>query len=914
MFYHTSVAFDKGLNGFDILVPEGRNRVKELENNYNHNAIGELVRLDFDLNHHRLAFMIVLSIGLPLLSYLAVADLFVGRYFIATVAFVMNISMVTVFLSARKSKGSQKEYKIYINFFRGFIILLLAYFIYAIGIKSNLSRIPWSYIFPVLAFFSLGRKEGAVWTSILLLVMAYLLFYTNFHKPIPETLLDLKSRYLMSILVVSVILYVAKHGFEKNEQALFDNQNKLKRSEESYQDAYKKLRDEISKNKRTESELAKSEEKYRNILEKMEEGYYETDIGGNFIFFNDSICKIFGYSWNELMKMNMRETTDQESAKSGYRAFNSVYTTGISHDFEWKVLRKDGKRRYVDASVSLMKNAEGHPIGFRGIIRDTTEHRRSQEALRESEEKFRTLAEDAPFGISIMKSDKTFEYLNVKFTEIFGYTIEDIPNKAAWFEKVYPDKEYSEKVVSVWKGDIVEDVKVGEIAPRVCTVRCKDGQDKIIHFLSVVLNDGKHFVTYEDITSQAMAEAEQQRLQAQLQQAQKMEAIGTLAGGVAHDLNNILSGLVSYPELLLMDLPEDSPLKNPILTIKKSGEKAAAIVQDMLTLARRGVAVTEVVNLNNIITEYLKSPEHKRLSLYHPNVQVETDLETNLLNISGSPVHLSKTIMNLVSNAAEAMPHGGSISISAKNQYIAKPIRGYDDVAEGDYVVFSISDTGIGISPEDMERIFEPFYTKKVMGRSGTGLGMAVVWGTIKDHKGYIDVQSTEGKGTTCRLYFPVAREEAVKGKSSISIEEYMGKEEAILIVNDVKEQREIASRMLKKLGYTVTVVSSGEEAVAYLKEHTVDLILLDMIMAPGIDGLETYKRILELHPRQKAIIASGFSETDRMKKAQRLGAGTYVKKPYVLEKIGIAVRDELDQPVFSKPPKTEKNNAMISA
>jgi len=531
----------------------------------------------------------------------------------------------------------------------------------------------------------------------------------------------------------------------------------------------------------------------------------------------------------------------------------------------------------------------------------------------------------APFGISIMKSDKTFEYLNVKFTEIFeylnvkfteifGYTIEDIPNKAAWFEKVYPDKEYSEKVVSVWKGDIVEDVKVGEIAPRVCTVRCKDGQDKIIHFLSVVLNDGKHFVTYEDITSQAMAEAEQQRLQAQLQQAQKMEAIGTLAGGVAHDLNNILSGLVSYPELLLMDLPEDSPLKNPILTIKKSGEKAAAIVQDMLTLARRGVAVTEVVNLNNIITEYLKSPEHKRLSLYHPNVQVETDLETNLLNISGSPVHLSKTIMNLVSNAAEAMPHGGSISISAKNQYIAKPIRGYDDVAEGDYVVFSISDTGIGISPEDMERIFEPFYTKKVMGRSGTGLGMAVVWGTIKDHKGYIDVQSTEGKGTTCRLYFPVAREEAVKGKSSISIEEYMGKEEAILIVNDVKEQREIASRMLKKLGYTVTVVSSGEEAVAYLKEHTVDLILLDMIMAPGIDGLETYKRILELHPRQKAIIASGFSETDRMKKAQRLGAGTYVKKPYVLEKIGIAVRDELDQPVFSKPPKTEKNNAMISA
>ena len=740
-----------------------------MENSYNHNAIGELIRPDFDLNHHRITFKIMLSIGLPLLSYLAVADLFMGRYFMAAVAFATNISMVAVFLSARKPKDPQKEYKVYINFFRGFIILLLAYLIYAIGIESNLSRIPWSYIFPVLAFFGLGRKEGAVWTSILLLVMAYLLFYTNSHKPTPETLLDLKSRYLMSILVVSVVLYVVKYGFEKNEKALFDNQGKLKRSEENYRDAYEKLKGEIAKNKRTESELAKSEKK------------------------------------------------------------------------------------------------------------------------------FRILAEDAPFGISIMKSDKIFEYFNAKFTEIFGYTIDDIPNKTAWFENAYPDKEYREKVVSIWKEDLVEDVKAEEIMPRAFTVRCKNGQDKIIHFLSVVLSDGKHFVTYEDITSQAMAEAEQHRLQTQLQQAQKMEAIGTLAGGVAHDLNNILSGLASYPELLLMDLPEDSPLKTPILTIQKSGEKAAAIVQDMLTLARRGVAVTEVVNLNNIIIEYLKSPEYEKLKLYHPNVQVETDLETELLSISGSPVHLSKTIMNLVSNAAEAMTHGGNIFISAKSQYIDKPSGCYDDVAEGDYVVCSISDTGVGIPPDDMERIFEPFYTKKVMGRSGTGLGMAVVWGTIKDHKGYIDVQSTEGKGTTFTLYFPVTKKEATGDKPMVPIEGYMGKGESILIVDDVKEQREIASGMLKKLGYTVTVVSSGEEAVGHLKEHTVDLIVLDMIMDPGIDGLETYKRILEFHPNQKAVIASGFSETDCVKKTQKLGAGAYVKKPYVLEKIGIVVRNELD-------------------
>jgi len=386
------------------------------------------------------------------------------------------------------------------------------------------------------------------------------------------------------------------------------------------------------------------------------------------------------------------------------------------------------------------------------------------------------------------------------------------------------------------------------------------------------------------------------RMEAQLQRAHKMEAIGTLAGGVAHDLNNILGGLVSYPELLLLEIPEDSPLRKPILTIQKSGEKAAAIVQDLLTLARRGVAVTEVVNLNHIIYEYLKSPEHENLRLYNPNVQVEINPETDLLNILGSPAHLYKTVMNLVSNAAEAMPDGGKIFISTENRYIDQPISGYDRVEEGDYVVLRVSDTGVGISSEDRERIFEPFYTKKAMGRSGTGLGMAVVWGTVKDHKGYIDLQSTEGKGTTFTLYFPVTRKEVAKDKSPVTIEDYMGKGESILVVDDVEEQREIASRILKKLSYSVTTVSSGEEAVEYLKDNSADLLVLDMIMDPGIDGLETYERIIELHPKQKAIIVSGFSETERVKEAQRLGAGAYVKKPYLLEKIGIAVRDLLDR------------------
>jgi CheY-like chemotaxis protein len=303
-----------------------------------------------------------------------------------------------------------------------------------------------------------------------------------------------------------------------------------------------------------------------------------------------------------------------------------------------------------------------------------------------------------------------------------------------------------------------------------------------------------------------------------------------------------------------------------------------------------------VINLNTVINEYLKSPEYENLKTHHLEVQLKSSLKTNLMNMLGSPVHLSKTVMNLVTNASEAISDAGEIIISTENRHVDKSLNGYDKIKPGDYVTLKVSDTGIGIPFKDLERIFEPFYTKKVMGKSGTGLGMAVVWGTVKDHKGYIDVKSVEGKGTLFTLYFPVVRQELPDDESPFSIQDIMGKGETILVVDDVEAQREIASQMLTKLGYSVTSVSGGEEAVDYMKNHVADLVVLDMIMEPGMDGLDTYKKILEIHPYQKAIITSGYSETDRVKEAQRLGATSYVKKPYLLDKIGKVVRDELDK------------------
>lgn len=516
-----------------------------------------------------------------------------------------------------------------------------------------------------------------------------------------------------------------------------------------------------------------------------------------------------------------------------------------------------------------------------------------QKKLESKGQELQVMLDSSPGMIFYKDTEQRYVRVNKKFCEFFGVDIGHVIGKT--HAVLFPDS--GEKIL----GDDAEVIRKGTpVLNYTEVIVAGDGEERTILTNKIPYKDGDGQVIgtigfSEDLTELKRSEKEKKGLQERIARAEKMEAIGTLAGGVAHDLNNILTGIVSYPDLILLQLPEDSPLRKPILTIQKTGKKAAAIVEDLLTLARRGVATTEVMNLNDSIGEYLTAPEYERLSLYHPDVTVETHLGSDLLNIMGSPVHLSKTVMNLVSNAAEAMPDGGKIVISTENRFIDRPISGYEDVEEGDYVCLSVSDTGIGIPLKDRARIFEPFYTKKVMGRSGTGLGMAVIWGTVKDHRGYIDIQSTEGKGSTFALYFPVSRMELTPDKAVSSMESYKGKGESILVVDDVEEQREVATEILGILGYSVTTASSGEKAVEYMKHNSADLIVLDMIMDPGIDGLETYKQLLQFHPQQKAIIASGFSETARVAEAQRIGAGQYVKKPYTIGNIARAIRTALD-------------------
>lgn len=399
----------------------------------------------------------------------------------------------------------------------------------------------------------------------------------------------------------------------------------------------------------------------------------------------------------------------------------------------------------------------------------------------------------------------------------------------------------------------------------------------------------------KDLTEIKQAEKKRVQLERKPNHTSTMEAMGQMAGGVAHDLNNILSGIVGYPELLLAKLPEDSDLRSPLQDIHNSGKRASAVVADLLTLARGAASIREDHNLNHLIDNYLLSPEGKKLKSLYPLVNYTLQLDPALQTISCSHVHITKCIMNLITNATEAISSTGTVTIATRNHCVDKTFARKHHMATGEYVVLSVKDTGTGISNKDLQHIFEPFYTKKIMGRSGSGLGLAIVWNTVQDHDGKLIVKRTS-KGTCFRLYFHATGNTESPPKQPAIEKRYPGNGERILVVDDEELLQTMGTGILRSLGYSVKSLGSGREAVAYLKNHSVDLVLLDMLMEPDMDGLETYKQILQISPGQKAIIVSAYSRNDAVRETLALGAGAFLKKPYDIDQLSMVVFQELNR------------------
>jgi PAS domain S-box-containing protein len=515
-----------------------------------------------------------------------------------------------------------------------------------------------------------------------------------------------------------------------------------------------------------------------------------------------------------------------------------------------------------------------------------------QEEVFKYTRQLQTLSENAPFGMVMIDKDGTFKYINPKFRELFGYDLNDVPNGKTWFRKAYPDPTYRHHVISTWIDDL-EGFKSGEKRPRTFTVTCKGGTEKIINFIPVQLETRENLIACEDITELKRAEEEKAVLQEQLRQSQKVEAIGRLAGGIAHDFNNLLTVIKGYSQLSSFELKEGDPLSVNIDEIQNAAERAASLTRQLLAFSRRQVMEMKVLDLNTL----LRDLEKMLRRVIGEDIEMVIQLAEDLGRVRADVGQIEQVIMNLAVNAKDAMPSGGKLTIETANVELDESYaRSHVDVRHGHYVMFSVSDTGVGMTPEVRERIFEPFFTTKERGK-GTGLGLSTTYGIVKQSEGHIWVYSVQGKGTTFKIYLPRVNEPLEEIRKEVLKKELPRGNETILIVEDEEEVRKLAGKILEKQGYRILETLNGDDALVACEKRKspIHLMLADIIM-PGMSGSELAKLLIPLYPEIKILYMSGYTDNAIVRHGVLEKGVNYIQKPFTMEGLARKVREVLDK------------------
>ncbi len=765
-------------------------------------------------------------------------------------------------------------------------------------------------------------------------------------KTLQSRIEELESEVARLNKVNSVLMYRVEHSLDNSGDAysLFES-NILLQKTVNHQTS--ELKKEMIEREKIALQLRESRQRLLLHMQQTLFGVIEWDSSFKFIEWNKAAEKIFGYTREEVIgkhPFGMLYLDDLQDYVNDI--FKNMHETRSSSRSVNENTTKDGKLIICDWYNTPLVDDNGKLMGMASLVQDiteriTNENERKLRLERVQKQRYaigrmttdeqivagdfksavRTINEIVSTAldvdrVSFWKYDKEFSqgecvdlYESSKgihkqgiilktcdFPEYFKSLKEDrvIVSDDAWTDErlgEFTDSYHKPLNISS-KLDIAVRVS-GKLIGVVCNEHTGEPRvwqsdeiafaDEISSLLSQVYSNAKR----------KRSEQQKRQLQDRLERAERMESLGILAGGVAHDLNNILGPVVGYSELILLQLGEDNKIARQVDRINRSAQDAADVIQDLLTLARRGRYEMVPLSLNKIVTNFVESPTFLNLAMKNMEIEIAVNLDDSIGKMSGSSPHLSKVVMNLIINAFDAIPGEGLVTISTSQHYLEFLSNGHTlGELAGEYVTLSIVDTGNGIPSENLAKIFEPYYSKKKMGKnSGSGLGLSVVYGVVKDHKGFYDIITSPGNGTEFRLYFPVLN---VTDDWQETIETEMGGTESILVIDDNEGQRDVATELISSMGYEVVAASGGEEAIEYLKEHSVDLVLLDMIMDPGIDGLDTYREIIKLHPGQKAIIASGFSATDRVEEMQKLGAGKYIKKPYTRQLLGRAIREEL--------------------
>lgn len=686
-----------------------------------------------------------------------------------------------------------------------------------------------------------------------------------------------------------------KDGEVIEVHAILRNITERKKTEEELKKHKEKLEELVNDRTRdlekANTELKKSEEKYRTILENIEDGYYEVDLNGNFTFFNDSMRKILGYSQNEMIGMNNRDFMDPKKLNDVFKTFNTVFKTGVPRrTTDWELIRKNGDIVYIETSVTLIKNKENQPIGFRGVARDITDKKYAEESLKKSEEKYRNILESIEEGYFEIDMKGNFTFFNDSLCKLVRLPKEELIDTNY---KEYTDPDTAAKMRETFENVLQTGTPVNIVDYEVAR---RDGTTLIIAMsISLIKDEDTQPIGFRgiirDVSSKRKAEQEKRKLEEQLSQVQKMESIGTLAGGIAHDFNNLLMSIQGKISVMLFHMDPIDENFNKLRDIEGYIKSGADLTRQLLGFARGGKYEVKTTNLNELIVN-----TSKLFSGTKKEIKIHKDLENNLMSVDVDPGQISQVLLNLYVNAWQAMPNGGDIYANTENIYLDEKYADVYQLAKGQYVKISVTDNGVGMNDETKKKIFDPFFTTRDPGR-GTGLGLASAYGIIQNHNGSITVYSEEGKGSTFNIYLPVSDNVYNNTNSQNDISEVVKGTETILFVDDEKRVIDSVHEILIELGYTVHLARSGEEAIRIMndKKEEIDLAIIDMIM-PGMDGAELYKKLNTIVPDSKVLLSSGYSKNSHAENVLELGCEGFIQKPFTMQQLSKMIRTILDE------------------
>jgi PAS domain S-box-containing protein len=654
--------------------------------------------------------------------------------------------------------------------------------------------------------------------------------------------------------------------------------------------ALQKLQNEVSERNHAEKSLRESEMRYRLLAHNVTDVIWTRDMNLRLTYVSPSIMDQQGYTVEEAMVRTPEETWTPDSLKLVGKVLTEELEVekqekknlSRSLTLEVEVKCKDGSTIWTEAKMSFLRDQKGHPTGIIGVTRDIRERKHAEEALRESEEKYRTVLEANPDPVVVYDIEGKVTYFNPAFTRVFGWTLaERLGNKMDIFvpaEALRETKMMIEKVLAGERFSSIETLRYNKKGTTIpVSVSGAIYKDKNGNPIGSVIN-------LRDISSR-------KNLETQLKQAQKMEAIGTLAGGIAHDFNNILSSVIGYTELTLDNEKRGSFQYQNLQEILSAGNRAKDLVKQILTFSRQAVQKQKPIQVKPLVREALRM---LRASI-PSTVEIEQNVQSDAL-VMGDPTQIHQILMNLCTNAAHAMEdNGGLLTVSLLDAELdSDVISRHPDLKPGPYIKLTVTDTGHGISPDVMEKIFDPFFTTKEKGK-GTGLGLSVVHGIVLSHGGDIYVNSEPGKGSTFEVCLPVIES---RFKPEVRAERPIPTgNERILFIDDEPVIANLGKQILKSLGYDVVARNSSIEALELFKEKKdrFDLVITDMTM-PHMTGEKLAEKFMQIRPDIPVILCTGFSFMVDDQKALNMGIKAFISKPMLKREIAETIRKVLDE------------------